>query len=386
MNLGVYAPMRRLYHLLEFCRSERDWLIDTTMALVRLESPSVDKAAVDRCGAELSSRLTAAGGRVTRLPRADRGDHLLAEFGCGSSQVLLLGHFDTVWPVGQLERMPLKTAGGQLHGPGVFDMKAGIAIGMLAARALLETEVRASRRIVMLWSTDEELGSASSRQAIEEEAQRSEAVLVLEPSLPGGAVKTSRKGCGQYEIRARGIAAHAGVDPGKGASAIHEIAYQIERVSRLSELAPGLTVNVGTISGGSRPNVVAEEAHASVDVRAVTRNDMQLVDERIRRQELRDARVRLEISGGFERPPLERTSGVARLYDQARSVAGELGFALAEGATGGGSDGNFTAALGIPTLDGLGAVGDGAHALHEQVDIESLPVRAALVAGLLASL
>jgi len=376
----------RLYHLLEFCRSERDWLIDTTTALVRLESPSVDKAAVDRCGAELSARLTAAGGRVTRLPRADRGDHLLAEFGCGSSQVLLLGHFDTVWPVGQLERMPLTTAAGRLHGPGVFDMKAGIAIGMLAARALLETEVRASHRIVMLWSTDEELGSASSRQAIEEEAQRSEAVLVLEPSLPGGAVKTSRKGCGQYEIRARGVAAHAGVDPEKGASAILEIAHQIERLSRLPELAPGLTVNVGTIAGGSRPNVVAEEARASVDVRAVTRSDMQLVDERIRRQELRDARVRLEISGGFERPPLERTSGVARLYDQARSVAGELGFALAEGGTGGGSDGNFTAALGIPTLDGLGAVGDGAHALHEHVDIESLPVRAALVAGLLASL
>ena len=378
--------MARIYHLLDFCRRERDWLIDTIEALVRRESPTVDKAAVDRCGAELSARLTAAGGRVTRLTRADRGDHLLAEFGCGSSQLLLLGHFDTVWPVGQLERMPLKREGGGLYGPGVFDMKAGIAIGMLAARALLETEVRAARRIVMLWSSDEELGSAASRQAIEEEAARSEAVLVLEPSLPGGAVKTSRKGCGQYEITARGVAAHAGVDPEKGASAVHEIAHQIERLTTFSRLAPGLTVNVGVVSGGSRPNVVAEEARATVDVRAATRSEMQLIDDRIRRQEPRDRRVRLEISGGFERPPLERTSAVARLYDQARAIAGELGFELGEGGTGGGSDGNFTAALGIPTLDGLGAAGDGAHALHEHVDVESLPIRAALVAGLLASL
>lgn len=378
--------MSRLYHLLEFCRRERDWLIDTTEALVRLESPTVDKAAVDRCGAELSSRLTAAGGRVTRLPRADRGDHLLVEFGCGSSQLLLLGHFDTVWPVGQLERMPLKSEGGRLCGPGIFDMKAGIAIGMLAARALLETEVGAPRRVVMLWSSDEELGSGTSRQTIEDEARRSEAVLVLEPSLPGGAVKTTRKGCGQYEITARGIAAHAGVDPEKGASAIHELAHQIEQLSALSRLGPGLTVNVGVISGGSRPNVIAEEAHATIDVRAATRSEMQLIDDRIRGQAARDRRVRLEISGGFERPPLERTAEVARLYDQARAVAGELGFDLREGGTGGGSDGNFTAALGIPTLDGLGAVGDGAHALHEHVEVESLPLRAALVAGLLASL
>jgi glutamate carboxypeptidase len=378
--------MSRLYHLLEFCRRERDWLVDTIEALVRIESPTLDKAAVDCCGAELAARLTAAGGRVTPLPRSDRGDHLLAEFGCGSSQLLLLGHFDTVWPVGQLERMPLKRDGGRLFGPGVFDMKAGIAIAMLAARALLETDVRAARRVVMLWTSDEELGSAASRRAIEEEAGRSEAVLVLEPSLPGGAAKTSRKGCGQYEIRARGIAAHAGVDPEKGASAVHEMAHQIGQVSTLSRLAPGLTVNVGVVSGGSRPNVVAEEARATVDVRAATRSEMQLIDERIRRLEPRDPRVQLEISGGFERPPLERTSAVARLYDQARAIAGELGFELAEGGTGGGSDGNFTAALGIPTLDGLGAVGDGAHALHEHVDVESLPLRAALVAGLLTTL
>ena len=186
--------MPTIISLRDFCRDERPWLLETIEALVSLESPTTDKAAVDQCGRALAARLEAIGGRVSRLPRADRGDHLLAEFGCGTSQILLLGHFDTVWPVGQLERMPLVRSNGRLHGPGVFDMKAGIAIGMLATRALLETGVSLSRRIVMLWTTDEEVGSATSRAAIEDEARRSDAVLVLEPSLPGGAVKTARKG------------------------------------------------------------------------------------------------------------------------------------------------------------------------------------------------
>src|SRR6266487_1254882 len=207
--------MSRIYHLLDFCRAERHWLLNTIEALVRLESPTTDKAAVDRCGAELASRLEDMGGRITRLPRPDRGDHLLAEFGCGRSQILLLGHFDTVWPLGQLERMPFGRVDGRLRGPGVFDMKAGIAIGMLATRALLELPVSQPRRIVMLWTTDEEIGSQTSREAIEDEARRSDAVLVLEPALPGGAVKTSRKGCGEFELVVRGIAAHAGVDPSK---------------------------------------------------------------------------------------------------------------------------------------------------------------------------
>src|SRR4051812_10784237 len=200
--------MDPIISLRDFCRSERGWLLDTIETLVRLESPTTDKAAVDRCGAELASRLSAIGGRVTRLTRPERGDHLLAEFGCGALQVLLLGHFDTVWPVGQLDRMPLVQSGGRLHGPGVFDMKAGIAIAMLAARALLETGADFRHRLVMLWTTDEEIGSGSSRAAIEDEARRSAAVLVLEPSLPGGAVKTSRKGCGGYQLAVHGVAAH----------------------------------------------------------------------------------------------------------------------------------------------------------------------------------
>lgn len=369
-----------------FCRAERDWLLDTIETLVALESPTTDKGAVDKCGAELSRRIEAIGGRVTRLPRTERGDHLLAEFGCGMSQVLLLGHFDTVWSVGQLDRMPIVRSDGRLHGPGVFDMKAGIAVAMLATRALYETDAPLSHRLTMLWTTDEEMGSATSRAAIEDEARRSAAVLVLEPSLPGGAVKTSRKGCGQYELRVHGVAAHAGIDPAKGASAIHELAHQICQAYETPKLSSGISLNVGTISGGTRANVVADGARAVIDVRASTSHEMSLIDAALRSQVSRNPQTRLEWSGGFDRPPLERTSAVARLYDQARSVARELGHDLAEGGTGGGSDGNFTAALGVPTLDGLGAVGDGAHAIHEYVDIESLTDRATLVAGLVVSI
>src|SRR5947209_12772053 len=227
--------MSEIINLRDFCRANHDWLLETTEALVALESPTTDKAAVDRCGSALAARLGAIGGRVTRLPRQDRGDHLLTEFGCGTSQILLLGHFDTVWPVGQLDRMPLTRSGGRLHGPGVFDMKAGIAIAMLATRALLETGVALAHRLVMLWTTDEEIGSESSRAAIEDEARRSDAVLVLEPSLPGGAVKTSRKGCGEYEIAVHGVSAHAGIDPSNGASAIHELARQVVNVQQLQD-------------------------------------------------------------------------------------------------------------------------------------------------------
>jgi glutamate carboxypeptidase len=377
--------MLELYALRDFCRREAGWLLDTIEALVRLESPTTEKAAVDRCGVELAARLKAIGGRVTALPRTERGDHLLAEVGCGASQLLLLGHFDTVWPLGTLDRMPFARVDGKLHGPGVFDMKAGIAIAMLATRALLETGTPLSRRIVMLWTTDEELGSGTSRAAIEDEARRSAAVFVLEPSLPGGAVKTSRKGCGEYHLTVRGVAAHAGVDPAKGASAIRELAHQIAQMYALP-LPAGASINVGTIAGGTRPNVVADVAQAVIDVRASTRPGMDTVDALVRALQARDSRTTLEISGGFDRPPLERTDQVARLYERARAVASELALELGEGGTGGGSDGNFTAGVGVPTLDGLGAVGDGAHALHEHVEIDALADRAALVAGLIATL
>jgi glutamate carboxypeptidase len=367
----------------EFCQAHLDWTLETIDALVRLESPTTDKAAVDRCGAELARRLTAIGGRVQPLPRETAGDHLLAEFGCGTSQVLLLGHFDTVWPVGQLARMPCRVDGGRLYGPGAFDMKAGIAIAMLAVRALLETTRPPSSRIVMLWTTDEEMGSGTSRAALEDEAKRSKAVLVLEPSLPGGAVKTSRKGCGEFELIVRGVSAHAGIDPSAGASAVHELAARIVEVSSMPDLPPGASVNVGVVAGGTRGNVVAEEARAVVDVRVPTMDAARRVEDRIRGLGTATPRTTIEVRGGVSRPPLERSRAVIRLYEVARAIAADLGHDLGEGGTGGGSDGNFTAALGVPTLDGLGAVGDGAHALHEHVVVEALPWRTAMVAGLI---
>jgi glutamate carboxypeptidase len=372
--------------LLDFCHENLDWAIETIQALVALESPTTDKAAVDRCGAELERRLMVIGGRVVRLPRQNVGDHLLTEFGCGDTQILLLGHFDTVWPVGQLDRMPCRIEDGRLFGPGTFDMKAGIVIGMLAARALYETGTDPGTRVVMLWTTDEEMGSGSSRQAVEDEARRSRAVLVLEPSLPGGSVKTSRKGCGEFDLVVRGVAAHAGIDPAAGASAIHELARRIVELTALQDTDRGVSVNVGVVSGGTRGNVVAEEARATVDVRAPTAEDARRLEAMIRGLRATTPRVSLEIRGGIDRPPLERSPAVVALYEHARREAAELGYDLGEGGTGGGSDGNFTAAAGVPTLDGLGAIGDGAHALHEHVEVGAIPWRAALVAGLILRL
>lgn len=375
-----------MHALLNYTTAHSAWMRETIDALVRLESPSTDKTAVDICGAELSARLTALGGRVDRLVREKRGDHLRAEFGGTGPRVLLLGHFDTVWPVGQLARMPLHEEDGRLYGPGVFDMKAGIAMAMLATRAVHEVAPESAPRIVMLWTTDEEIGSLTSRAAIEEEARRSDAVLVLEPALPGGAVKTRRKGCGDFQLIVHGVSAHAGIDPGKGASAIHELAHQIVAVQDLQDVERGISINVGVIAGGSRTNVVSEHASAAIDVRVPTMADGDRIEARLRGLTPKLKGTRLELTGGISRPPLERSAGVVRLLELARQAAGELGRDLGEGGTGGGSDGNFTAALGVPTLDGLGACGDGAHALHEHVLLDDLTWRAALVAALLMRL
>jgi glutamate carboxypeptidase len=369
-------------HVLAFCESEQPWLLQTIRALVDRESPTHDKPAVDACGRELRQRLEAIGARVTAIAESAAGDHLRAEFGRGDRQVLLLGHFDTVWDVGQLRFMPLGEDRGRLHGPGVFDMKAGIALGMLAARALFERDDAPAARLVMLWTSDEETGSLTSRQFIEEEARRSDAVLVLEPALPGGAVKTSRKGCGSYELVVHGVPAHAGLDPSKGASAIHELARQILRLEALQNRDRGVTINVGVVSGGTRRNVVAAEARASIDVRIPTLADAAAVDAALRTLAAELPGTRLELRGAIDRPPLERGPGVLHLFEIAREVATALGKTLDEGGSGGGSDGNFTAALGVPTLDGLGAIGDGAHALHEHVVVADLAWRAALIAGL----
>jgi len=371
--------------LISYCESQQAKMREDIERLVRLESPSTDKAAVDRCGDALAGLLEDAGASVTRFPQAECGDHIRAEFNGGPRRVLLLGHFDTVWDVGQIERMPFREEGGRLYGPGVFDMKASIAISLLAVRALSRLAAQ-SPRVVMLWTTDEEIGSGTSRAAIEAEALACDAVLVLEPSLPGGAVKTRRKGCGEFVMSVRGVSAHAGIDPRKGASAIHELAHQIVALETLRDPERGVSVNVGVISGGTRGNVVAEDARALIDVRVPTMEEARRIEAAVRGLRPRDPAVALRIDGGVSRPPLERTAGVARLYDEAKQVAASLGRSLEEGSTGGGSDGNFTAALGVPTLDGLGPEGDGAHALHEHVVISDLPWRAAFLAALMERL
>ena len=371
---------------LDYCAGQRDWLLDFIEALVAIESPSDDPIAVNRCGAELASRLTALGATVTRVASTTAGDHLRASFGQGPRQILLLGHFDTVWPTGQLKTMPLKRENGRLYGPGIFDMKAGIALATLATRAVMAEGGLGQCQVVMLWTTDEEIGSTTSRALIEAEAKRSAAVLVFEPSLPGGGLKTSRKGVGQFEMCVRGVSAHAGLDPGKGISAVRELARQIIAIDDLQDPASGVTVTVGVIEGGTRANVVPAEARAIIDARAVTRADADRVERTMKALVPQIAGAQLTVTGGFDRPPLERTAAVAGLFAEAQAVARDLGLTLEEGSAGGGSDGNFTAALGVPTLDGFGAVGDGAHALHEHVEIEALLPRAAVIAGLIARL
>jgi glutamate carboxypeptidase len=369
-----------------FCEARAGWATTTLIRLARLESPTDDKVAVDRCGLVLREILAGLGAHVEVIPQARAGDHIRACFGTGRTRILVLTHFDTVWPVGQLARMPVEQRDGRLYGPGVYDMKGGLVIGLLAMRALFETPSPPDAEVVFLLTSDEETGSATSRALIEREATAASAVFVLEPGLPGGAVKTGRKGVGEFTLLVEGVAAHAGADPGHGASAIAELAHQILALQRLQDPTVGLTVNVGVIAGGTRSNVVAERATAEIDVRITRAEDGPRIDAALRALRPADPRTRLRLSGGINRPPLERTPGVARLFALAREVGAELGWVVTEGSTGGASDGNFTAALGVPTLDGLGALGDGAHALHEHVSIDSLPRRAALLAGLIARL
>ncbi len=378
--------MSHMQSLLDFCLREQGWLTETLERLVRLESPSTDKAAVDRCGAELERLLGSIGARVSRLPRERTGDHLRAEFGSGPRQVLLLAHFDTVWPVGQLETMPLREEDGRLYGPGIYDMKGGIAIVMQAIRALLAVAPVSLPHIVMLCTTDEEIGSATSKAVIEDEARRSEAVLVFEPSMPdSGEVKTARKGCAGYELRVRGVAAHSG-EPHKGVSAVLELADHLLAIERLGDMGRDLTITAVMAGGGALANVVPEEAWALLDVRMPRLDDAAAVEAALRALQPRRAGARLTVSGAVERPPLERTPGGVRLFEMARAAGAGIGLQLREGTSGGVSDGNFTAALGVPTLDGLGAVGDGAHAPGEHVQLAALAPRAALVAGLLGRL
>jgi glutamate carboxypeptidase len=374
--------------LLAYLRAQRDELISLIKTFAACESPSDDPAALARFADLISDALV--GQAVS--PVRTRGPHLQFELllpgpSRKQGQILLLGHYDTVFPCGTLASMPVRQDGDRLYGPGVFDMKAGIAMAVFAARALRELDLPVRRRVLLQLNADEEIGSPSSKALTERNARRSAAVLVLEPAAGAdGKLKTARKGVGDYTVTVRGRAAHAGADFSAGASAVLELARQLPRIAAFTNLKRGITVNPGVISGGSRPNVVPAEARAEIDVRVLRLRDAAPLDRRLRALRPFDQRCTLEVTGGLNRPPLERTAAVRRLFRLAQSLAAELGFPLGETTSGGGSDGNFTAALGIPTLDGLGAIGDGMHAPSEHILLEPLPARTALLAKLLQAL
>lgn len=364
----------------------REAMIATVRELVEIESPSDCKPAVDKLGQHLANKFSSLGGKIKFHVCEAYGNHLQVDFPGPGERVLLLGHMDTVYPVGTLATMPCKVADGRIWGPGSFDMKGGIALMLFAIEAV-QAQRGELRATTVLLVADEEIGSNSSRAITESLATNSAAVLVFEPAAGlKGAVKTARKGVGEYKLRVSGVSAHAGLDPGKGHSAIIELAKQIERIAGFNDLKRGLSANVGVIQGGSRTNVVAAEAIASIDVRIATAKDAAHIDRKMRSLKAFDRHCTIEVTGGINRLPMERTDGVLALYRRATAIAEQLGWNLGEAAVGGGSDGNFTAGLGIPTLDGLGAVGEGAHAVHESILLSELPKRATLISNLIANI
>jgi glutamate carboxypeptidase len=347
---------------------------------------------VDEVAEAVAHKFSRLGGELRFHRAKDFGSHLQVNFaGKSAKPVLLLGHYDTVYPLGTLATMPCRAVNNKLSGPGVLDMKSGIALMLHALAGLQEWHGREKeqngglpRPVTVLLVSDEEVGSNSSRAITESLAKKAAAVLVLEPSYGRqGAAKTARKGVGEYLVKVTGKASHAGLDFQQGVNAILELARQIEKISRFTDLKKGLTVNVGIVSGGSRTNVVPAEAAAQVDVRIARMKDGAGIDKKMHSLRPVNRKCKIEVTGGINRPPMERSAGVAALFAQAAAIARELGWKLEEAAVGGGSDGNFTAGLGIPTLDGLGGVGDGAHATHEHILISELPRRAALLAGLI---
>ena len=357
---------------------------------VECESPSDDPAAVNRF-VDLVVSKVAGGAKVRTFPGGRFGRHLRCEFNLPGQrkdgQILALGHSDTVWATGTLGNMPFRSSKGRLWGPGVLDMKSGIAFFLFAMEVLRELDIPVRRKVVLQLNSDEEVGSDSSRALTEDAARRSAAVLVLEPGTGlEGKLKTARKGVGAYKVTVTGKASHAGVDFEAGASAILELARQIERMAGFTNVARGITVNPGVISGGTRSNVIAAEARAEVDIRIAKARDEAALDKKFRSLRTIDKRCSIAVEGGLNRPPMERTPAIRGLFQTARGLAGEIGLELNESATGGGSDGNFTAALGIPTLDGLGGVGEGAHASHESILVDRIADRTALLAMLVATL
>lgn len=356
--------------------------------LVEHESPSDDKAACDRLAETIAKEFTVIGGHCNMHLGKKTGHHLQIDFPGpnGAKPVLIVGHYDTVYPLGTLKTMPYRQTRERICGPGVLDMKGGIVQIYFAISALKDSEAGLPCPVTIIIVSDEETGSQSSRPITERLARKSAAALVCEPAAGlDGALKTARKGVGDYLLQVRGVASHAGLDFQKGQSAVLELARQIEKVSSFTDLRRGLTINPGVISGGTRSNVVAAEAEAEIDVRVTSQQDVERIARRFAALRPRNRRCSLTVTGGINRPPMERSEATAELFAKAKVIARELGFPLAEKTVGGGSDGNFTSAL-TPTLDGLGAVGDGAHAEHEFIFVDQLPRRAALLAGLIQAL
>ncbi len=376
----------RLEHLQEEILGLTGPMIESLRALVEHESPSRDKGALDGLAAILAERFRAIDCDVRTVPNPLGGDHLVVRFdpeGSTAKPALVLAHFDTVWPRGTLDRMPFRVEGDLASGPGIYDMKASLVQAEFALKAIRASGRAPRRPIELLLTSDEEIGSTTSRSLIEERAREAAHVLVLEPALPDGSLKTARKGVGIYIVEIEGRAAHSGVEPEKGISAIQELAHQILRIHDLGNPEFQTTLNVGVVSGGTTSNTVAASATARVDVRVtIPEEEHRLESAMVGLQPVLPG-AKIHVRGGFNRPPMVRTPAVVRLYEEVRAVGQRLGLDLGEGSTGGGSDGNFTAALGIPTLDGLGVRGSGAHAAHEQIAVSSLPERTALLAAVL---
>lgn len=356
---------------------------------VSTESPSLEKEAANRCCGVVAKQWRKSDVHVERIPQKHRGDHLRVTYAPQKSrpagQLLVLGHYDTVYSTGTLRKMPFRISGGKAYGPGIFDMKAGIVQALFALRAVQQAKLQLRKQIVFLWTSDEEIGSESSLKLIEAEARRSDAVFVLEPSFgPRGFLKTARKGVGEAELLVQGRASHAGLAPEEGINAVHELAAQLTRIEGWNDARRGVSINADIIEGGTRTNVIAERARAVLDLRALRASDMHRIERRLCALRPIHKGAKLKVTGGFDRPPLERRM-CAALFARAKSVANQMNFTLGECTAGGGSDGSFTGALRIPTLDGLGAVGDGAHSDHEYVLIHTMPARAALLAALLAT-
>ena len=376
--------------ILAFAQAQQGAIIETIRQMVECESPSDDRVAVNRHVEQLCDMLSGEA-KLTRKKGGVYGDHLLVSFTLPgrkkSGQILALGHTDTVYPLGILKTMPWRVADGRLWGPGVLDMKGGVAFFIYAMRALRALDIPVASKVVLQLNSDEEVGSHSSRALTEAMALRSKCVLVLEPGTGlTGKLKTARKGVGGFDVTVHGKAAHAGVDFSNGANAIVELARQIEVIAGFTDLSKGLTVNPGVIRGGTRSNVVSALACVEVDLRVARLRDFGFVERKFRGLKVFDKRCRLEVTGGLNRPPMERTRAIGALFAKARMLAAELGVVLEESSTGGGSDGNFSAALGVATLDGLGTVGEGAHAVNESIFVDRIADRVALLGKLVVGL